>query len=98
MMSNRPLPVWEDRFLVSWKELQNEVFDENIAQQLKWGRQTHTIAEWALILSEEYGELMKEMCESHFQRVHRPNLRTEAIQLATLALKVAEMSGQEHGQ
>lgn len=66
---------------------------ENQRQVEKWGIQTHTPAEWGLIYTEELGELCKELCRAHFDSsVDVQAIRKEAIQAATLALKIAEMA------
>ena len=84
-----------DLELTSGEVLWNEVLAENKRQLAKWGRgRSHTAAEWALILGEEVGELNRELLGLHFGGSHftgRENLRKEAIQVATLALKIAEM-------
>jgi len=78
-----------------------EVACENRRQINKWGVQSHNIAEWHLIIAEEFGELSKEMLAEHFEgdsynpsdRIAlRSRLENEAIQLATLAMKIAEMA------
>ena len=69
--------------------------EEHRRQTDKWGVQTHTVAEWALILAEEEGELAREMLGLHFDGNHftgYANLRLEAFQVATLALRIAEMA------
>jgi hypothetical protein len=71
--------------------LRSEIESENHRQLMKWGVQTHTPAEWLLILAEEFGELSKEVCDTNWNLTISPNLREEAIQVATLALKIAEM-------
>lgn len=73
--------------------LGHEVAEESARQVKKWGVQTHTPAEWFLILGEEFGELGQDVCRAHFDGETRQNLRREAIQVATLALKIAEMAG-----
>jgi NTP pyrophosphatase (non-canonical NTP hydrolase) len=90
------------------------VLSESRSQIKKWGIQDHSLAEWHLILAEEYGELSKAILELQFYQDSRQNLngtsdiinltqrtknevkkevKKEAIQVATLALKIAEMYG-----
>lgn len=66
---------------------------ENHAQIDKWGVQEHTAMEWYVILAEEAGELAKAMLEEHYDLDHATPQAVvkEAIQTATLALKLAEM-------
>lgn len=69
---------------------------ENERQIKKWGIQTHNAVVWDTILNEEVGELTKDMLQiyksepekiqQHFDSAFR-----EAIQVATLSLKIAEM-------
>jgi hypothetical protein len=87
-------PTWTDQELTTLDALVSHVLDENRRQVARWGTQTHTVAEWSAITSEEFGELAQALCEAHF----RPSTAAldavyrEAIQAATLALKCAEMT------
>ena len=95
---------WTDRQLVTLLNnpgdgphtplsLVEEILMEDRLQIEKWGVQTHTPAEWGLIYAEELGELCKELCRAHFDSsVDGRAIRKEAIQAATLALKIAEMA------
>lgn len=85
---------WTDRQLATLPVLVDLVKRERDRQHGKWGTQTHSPAEWALILQEEEGELARELLGLHFNGDHYTgpeNLEAEAIQVATLALKIAEM-------
>jgi NTP pyrophosphatase (non-canonical NTP hydrolase) len=71
---------------------------ESTRQIQKWGVQTHSPAEWFLILGEEIGELGQAVCKVHFDDGHSfdfAQVREEAIQVAALALKIAEMADLE---
>lgn len=85
---------WTDKGLARLPALSGAVILEHRRQVSLWGVQTHSPAEWALIFGEEAGELLKEMCEVHFRPSEeaRARVRAEAIQAATLALKIAEMA------
>ena len=77
-------------------EILGYVKKENENQIEKFGEQSHNFAEWNMILAEEVGELTKEMLEMHFGKAgeieeHYKSAFTEAIQVSTLALKIAEM-------
>jgi NTP pyrophosphatase (non-canonical NTP hydrolase) len=85
-------PKWKDRLLVSWSKLAGECLDENIRQVEKWGRQRRRGFEWLGFLTEEVGELSQAISENEFRQGPRENIRKEAIQVATLALKIAEMN------
>lgn len=69
------------------------VRDENKRQIEKWGVQTRTPAEWMLYLTEEVGELAEAISECEYRTGGNAAVVKEAIQAATLALKIAEMYG-----
>ena len=64
---------------------------ENEHQLRKWGIQTHAPSEWLMFLGEEYGELCQAVLEHQFADGNKLAVVEEAIQTATLALKIAEM-------
>jgi NTP pyrophosphatase (non-canonical NTP hydrolase) len=64
---------------------------ENINQLLKWGTQSHTPAVWMLFVTEEVGELAQAISEAEFRNGAKSDVVKEAIQAATLILKIAEM-------
>lgn len=93
----RPAPAWTDPgespFIGG--DLRELVESENARQLRKWGIQTHSPAEWALILAEEEGELARQILGLQFGGDHYTgtfDLQAEAIQVATLALKIAKMA------
>ena len=57
----------------------------------KWGIQTHTLFEWLNYTMEELGELAKEIAEHQYRSGTKKEIYEEAIQTATLSLKIAEM-------
>lgn len=73
----------------SWiiKKIQNE----NISQLSKWGIQVHSAFEWLAYLTEEIGELSKSISEYEYRDGTKDEIIKEAIQVATLALKIAEI-------
>jgi len=82
----------KDLSLKGWAFLEGQVFDENLRQLDKWGIQNHNAVEWYAITAEECGELAKAMLEYHFDGDrHAYEVVKEAIQTATLCLKIAEM-------
>lgn len=86
---------WRDGQLKTLPKLLELIKLENRLQIQRHGVRTHTVSVWAAILQEEVGELAKEMCQRIFDR-DSPRLSqigAEAIQVATLALKIAEMAG-----
>jgi len=64
---------------------------ENQHQLDKWGVQETTPAEWLMYLGEEQGELCEAVAEFEYRDGKLEHVVREAIQVATLALKIAEM-------
>jgi rubrerythrin len=83
---------WEDQQFNDLDKLSADLLDEHLAQIKKWGVQVHTPAEWMMFLTEEMGELAKAISEAQFREGPRKAIYSEAIQVATLAMKIAEMS------
>ncbi len=73
------------------KEAYNWVEQEDFEQRHKWGNQDHDIFQWLAILSEEVGELSKAVIEFWFNKGAPTDIVREAVQVATLALKIAWM-------
>lgn len=67
------------------------VKEENSRQLVKWGVQVRTPFEWLAYLTEEVGELSQAISEEYYRKGNNTQVRDEAIQVATLALKIAEM-------
>lgn len=80
-----------DRQLVSMADLCQEVLQEHERQIARWGVQSHTPAEWIMILAEEVGELAQAAWRAERPKGSPERVRREAIHVATLALKIAEM-------
>ncbi len=68
-----------------------KVQNENRNQLLKWGVQVHTSFEWLTYTAEELGELAKAIGEYEYRNGTKEEVIKEAVQMATLALKIAEM-------
>ena len=64
---------------------------ENKNQIKKRGIQAHTPAEWIMFTTEELGELAQAIAEYEYRQGTRKQVINEAIQTATLCLKIAEM-------
>ena len=64
---------------------------ENRFQIHKWGKQTHSLFEWCNYTTEEMGELAKAIAEFEYRDGSAEQIIHEAVQVATLALKIAEM-------
>lgn len=82
-----------DLELVNSKEIFSNVIVESHRQVRKWGVQNVTPAEWMLYLTEEVGELAEAIAEREYRTGTSGAVYKEAIQVATLALKLAEMYG-----
>ena len=67
-----------------------ELARERDRQQQKWGIQTHSIAEWMMILGEEYGEACKAGNECYFRDESLGKLRKELVQTMAVALAIVE--------
>jgi len=73
------------------KMLIKSLAEENQRQLSIWGVQNHTLPEWLMYLIEEVGELAKAISEFMYRGEKSSNVYDEAIQVATLAVKIAEM-------
>jgi hypothetical protein len=80
-----------DKCFVKIDELFKDVQMEHNRQLSKWGIQCVTIFEWLNYLTEEIGELNKAAAENEYRNGSSHEVYKEAIQCATLALKIAEM-------
>jgi hypothetical protein len=67
------------------------IIHEHAHQIAKWGVQTHTAFEWLTYTAEELGSLAKAIGEHEYRGGPKDRVISEAIQVATLALKIAEM-------
>lgn len=73
----------------------NRVFDmvheENRRQLVKWGVQDRHPFEWLAYTTEELGELSEAISNHTYNGGLQSNVVNEAIQTATLCLKIAEI-------
>ena len=69
----------------------DSLISESDRQIKKWGIQDRHPFEWLAYTTEELGELSKAISEYIYRNGLVCNVIGEAIQLATLALKIAEM-------
>lgn len=83
--------ILTDKALMKWSELNSAIQDENLRQLEKWGVQTRSPFEWLAYTTEELGELSNAISENYYREGLVEPVIEEAIQLATLALKIAEM-------
>jgi NTP pyrophosphatase (non-canonical NTP hydrolase) len=80
-----------DLKLQTLSRLENFIQFESDRQIYKWGIQNRTPAEWMLYLTEEVGELAEAISEREYRSGLNDDIIKEAIQVATLALKIAEI-------
>ena len=80
-----------DRALRDDNWILKNVQNENANQLMKWGVQVRTAFEWLAYLTEELGEMAEAISEYEYREGTKEQVVHEAIQVATLALKVAEM-------
>ena len=71
-------------------EVLEKVAAERSNQDAKWGEQNHDPGKWLAILTEEVGELAKEMLEYDADPVETVSMRREAIQVAAVAVAFIE--------
>jgi NTP pyrophosphatase (non-canonical NTP hydrolase) len=75
------------------EKILEEVQQERVKQDAKWGEQNHLPIEWCAILGEEVGEVNKEALENHFRyndKRNYANYRDELIQVAAVAVAMIE--------
>jgi NTP pyrophosphatase (non-canonical NTP hydrolase) len=87
----RNLRIYEDQCLKNIDKLIELVGQENERQLEKWDVQQATSFEWMLYLTEEIGELAQAINEFEYREGNAEDIVNEAIQSATLCLKIAEM-------
>lgn len=79
---------------MSQQQLVNEILEERVRQDMKWGIQNHSPMEWIVILAEEFGEASKEALEEHFGELSDSSgyqkYKKEVIQVAAVALAMLE--------
>ena len=89
------LQAYKDLQLKHEKDLFKLIKSEHIHQIGKWGVQERTIFEWLTYTTEELGELAEAVSdlqyENDFTEIQAKRVQKEAIQVATLAIKIAEM-------
>ena len=81
----------KDRCFRHFDKLTRKLLKENQNQIDTWGIQIHTPFEWLTYTTEELGELAKAISEHEYRTGSRRDVVNEAIQTATLSLKIAEM-------
>ena len=82
---------YRDRMFINKDWLFDQLDEENLRQISKWGIQERTAFEWLTYTAEELGSLAKAISEHHYRKGLKDKVVSEAFQVATLALKIAEM-------
>jgi len=79
--------------------LMDMIVNEHQRQCDKFGRQRHSLPTWLTIAAEEHGELAKAINEFRLAKLPTNNhliaIKKEAIQAATVCLKIADFMIQE---
>lgn len=91
------LKQYKDKCLKDERWILDEIIKEHVRQVEKWGIQTHSAFEWLTYTAEELGSLAKAISEHEERNGSKEKVISEAIQVATLALKIAEMFEKEGG-
>lgn len=86
---------YTDKMLAAIDKTIERVMQENDRQLLKWGVQTRSSFEWMTYITEEVGELAQAVSEFEYREGKKEDVRKEAIHVASLALKIAEMFDDE---
>lgn len=82
------MPAWggsDSRLGILW-----DVVQERLRQDAKWGEQNHDPFTWLTILVEEVGEVAQCALHSRFGGPEAANMRTEAVQVAAVALAIIQ--------
>jgi NTP pyrophosphatase (non-canonical NTP hydrolase) len=82
---------WKDQALKNDELVFGYILLENKKQIEKWGIQNLTPFEWMTFLTEEVGELAQAISELAYRNGTHREVFNEAIQVATLASKIAEI-------
>ena len=86
---------YEDKCFKNIDWIIEQVEKKNIRQIQKWGIQVRSSFEWMTYTIEELGELAEAINEYEYRGGLRERIVSEAFQVATLALKIAEMYKEE---
>jgi hypothetical protein len=63
---------------------------QRVKQLNKWGTQDHNPKMWVAILGEEYGEVCKEVAETHVKDFDPVAYREECLHVAAVALAMVQ--------
>ena len=83
--------IYEDKGLKNFDRLARMIIQEHMHQIDKWGTQNHPAFTWLGFATEELGETSEAISKYQFENGEKKQVVYEAIQTATLMLKIAEM-------
>lgn len=86
---------YRDECFVNFDWLTHQLWEEHLRQVKKRGIQERSAFEWLAYTAEELGSLAKAINENHYRKGPKEKVISEAMQVATLALKIAEMFERE---
>lgn len=89
---------YTDRCFINFTWIWDQILKENQRQIEKWGIQVRSAFEWLTYTTEELGSLAKAINEHEYRKGSKEKVVSEAIQVATLALKIAEMYNYKEGK
>ena len=82
---------FKDKCFVNLDWIIDRLNEENLKQIKKWGIQNRSAFEWMTYTVEELGELAEAISECEYRGGSTGKIISEAFQVATLTLKIAEM-------
>lgn len=85
------LKQYTDQCLKDREGILRKIIAESNSQIRKWGIQTRSAFEWLAYTAEELGEMAEAISEHEYRSGSKEKVISEAMQVATLALKIAEM-------
>jgi len=84
------LEIEYDQALQGIDPVLEEVKRKRIEQLEKWGTQDHDPKMWLAILGEEFGEVCKEVAETHVKAFDSAAYRKECLHTAAVALAMVQ--------
>lgn len=75
-----------------------DTLTERARQDAKWGPQNHDPVTWSAILTEECGEFAEAALHHRFGGPAAASLRTEAVQVAAVAIAIIECLDRNAGK
>ena len=76
----------------------NDILNERVRQDSKWGEQNHHPFAWMTILGEEYGEACQDALRAQYKLTITSDYRKELIEVAAVALAAVECLDRHNGE